>query len=116
MKNKDIIKLYEGLSEISQVKFKPKTTFILTKDWMQLEPLYKLVIDCQRQIWEQFGNKLDDGSITIPNERVNEANKAMEELMEVDNEIILDKVQIEDLGDEIISMELLQKLINIIKA
>lgn len=116
MKNKDIFKLYEGLSSLSQIKFKPKTTFILTKDWMQLKPLYKIIINCQRQIWKQYGNQLSDGSITIPNEKIDEANKAMDDLMNLDNEIILDKISIEDFGDEIISMDLLEKLMDIIKA
>lgn len=116
MKNKDIFKLYEGLCKLEQMKFKPKTTFILTKDKLQLEPLYKIIIECQRQIWERYGDKSDDGSITIPNERIEEANKAMEDLMELDNEISLDKIGIEDFGEETISMELLEKLMNIIKA
>ena len=116
MKNKDIFKLYEGLCGLEQMKFKPKTTFILTKNKLQLEPLYKIIIECQRQIWEQFGEKRKDDTFFIPNEKINDATKAMEDLMNLQNEVTLDKIEINDFGDEIISIELLEKLMDIIKA
>lgn len=114
MKNKDILKMFEGLNQISQIKFKPKTSYILAKDKIILEPYYQTIIKCQQDIWESFGEKTNEG-FRIPNEKIEEANNAMKELMEVENNIVLDGVSIDDFGDEVIDMETLEKIIDIIK-
>lgn len=115
MKNKDIMKLYQGLCEISELKFKPRTSFILAKNKVALEPLYSIIVKCQRDIFEEYGEIKEDGSVLIPNDKIKEANKALEELMELDNTVQIIKISIEDFGNEVVSIDLLEKLMDIIE-
>ncbi len=115
MKNKEIIKLYEGLNQIKDIKFKPKTSFILAKNKIALEPLYMAAMKCQQDVIEQFGVIQDDGAIQVPRDKIKDVNKSLTELMEVENEIKLDKLKIEEFGEETLDMDILEKLINIIE-
>lgn len=115
MKNKDIVKLYEGLCELNDFKFKPKVSFTLAKDKINLEPLYTAVIKCQREILEQYGEQKEDGTVLVPNAKIREANIALEELMEIDNKVDLNTISIDDFGDETVSMDLLGKIMGIVR-
>ena len=118
MLNYDICTLFEGLCELEKdesLSFKAKTSFQLAKNKAALEPYYKLVKKCERDIWLQFGEQDEEGRITINNSKVGEANKALEDLMNVETEVNLAKIDISEFDGMNIPMNVFSKLINIIK-
>lgn len=117
MDNRTICKVYEGLYWLSQeknLKLKPKIAFILAKDKMLLEPYYKTIKDCEKQLWEQYGKYDDNGNLVANKDEVEIINSSYEELMSQDNDIKLGKVSIDDFGEEAINFSLLEKIVDII--
>ena len=70
MKNRDIKRLYEGLCEISELKFYPKTSFILAKDKLILQPYYLYINNSLKELLNKFGTFNEDSSTTILNENM----------------------------------------------
>lgn len=117
MKNKTICNIYEGLIQLSQdkdLKFSPKVAFYLAKNKAILEPLYKTIKQCEKDIWNQFGT-IQDGNIIVDNEKVSNLTNALEELKNIDTEVILDVILLDELGENNISFEIMDKIWEIVK-
>lgn len=118
MKNKDILKLYEGLCELEQLQglhLKARTSYQLAKDKLIIEPFYNLIKKCELDIWKQFGTILDDGNVSVEKDKVGELNKAYDDLMEIETDVNIDKIELNEFDGQGISMELFGKLIRVIK-
>lgn len=117
MDNKTICKVYEGLYLLSQekeLKLKPKIGFILAKDKMLLEPYYKAIKECEKKLWQQYGSYDDEGNLVANKDEIEIINSSYEELMSQENNIELEKVSINDFGEENINFSLLEKIVDII--
>lgn len=118
MDNRAICKVYEGLCLLSQekdLKLKPKTSFILAKNKMLLEDYYKIIKECEHNIFKRYGTTDEDNSIIINYDSLNDFQKAREELMEQQNAIEPEKISIDELGEEQVPFEIVEKLMEIIK-
>ena len=119
MKNKDIYRLYEGLCEIadnSSLRFNIKTSLILAKDKAILEPIYDAIYQSRQSIIKKYGKLINNGSDwNIPYEKVEEFSSELNELMEIDNNICLEGITLQDLGDNIIPIALIQKILPLIE-
>ena len=119
MTNKEIYSIYEGLCELSnnkELQFPIKISYILAKNKLKLESYYKAISDCEKKIWLQYGKQKEDGSIWMPNENIEKANQALQDLMEIDNNVNIETINIEDFGNINIQLDTLTKLMNMIKA
>ena len=118
MKNKDIYDLYEGLYEISQdkeLKFGIKVSYIFAKDKNMLQPYYDAIIETRQKILEKYGELQDNDNWHVNKEKMNIFMSEWNAFMGIENFINLEKVKIEDLEGEKISIELLEKLLPIIE-
>ena len=119
MKNQEIYRLYEGLCEIADdpsLRFNIKTSFILAKDKAVLEPIYAAIYQNRQSLIKKYGKLINNGSDwNIPFEKIEEFSSELNELMEIDNDICLSNITLQDLGDNIIPITLIQKILPIIK-
>ena len=63
----------------------------------------------------KYGTPDDNGGITIPAEKIGEANKEMIELFETENEVKLHKIKLEDFGDVPVDFSLIESIMSIIE-
>lgn len=118
MTNKEIMDMYEGLYEISQkpeLQFNIRISYIFAKTKNILEPFYKAIIENKDKILQQYGTSNENGSWHISNEVLKEFEQEWNHLMSIENEIELQQVKLEDFGDTRIGVELLGKILPLIK-
>ena len=63
----------------------------------------------------KYGAPDDNGGITIPAEKISEANQEMIELFETENEVKIHKIKLEDFGDVPIDFSLIESIMDIIE-
>lgn len=118
MTNEQIINLYEGLYELGQdpeIKLKATTCFSLAKNKNLLRPFYDSAIEARQKLIEKYGEPSDDGSWFVPNEKLSNFKTEFESLMKMDTYIVTDDITIQNLENEKIGLELMEKLLPIIK-
>lgn len=116
MKNKDIVTIYEGLSELyndKQFVFDIKTSFILAKNKNILEPLYDAIIQARNSILIKYGEQKGT-EYTIKKENIEAFKEQVEQLMEIDNFVSLQKIKLADLDGKI-GIKIMQGLLPIIE-
>lgn len=117
MTNEQIIDLYEGLSEISQNKdlnFKAVVSFIFAKNKNLLKPFYNAAIEARQQLIEKYG-QINEDNWFIPKDNVQYFKTEYDTLMSVNTYIDLEKIPIDILEEERININLMEKLLPIIK-
>lgn len=107
MRNEEIIRLYEGIEEICKDKntqFNIKVGFKFIKAKNILEPIYNAVIEARRNIFLKYGEN-QDGNLLIPEQNVAAASEELDELMNLENEVGLDKIKLNELGEQWTSLD-----------
>lgn len=118
MTNNEIIDLYEGLYEISQnpdFKLNAKTCFVLAKNKNLLQPFYDSVIEARQKLIEKYGERQEDGNWFISNEKLIEFKTEFKSLMNIQTFLTIENIALVDLENEKINLELMRKLLPIIK-
>ena len=113
MKNGDVINLYEALQRISEnkdLKFSVVTGYILAKNKEILRQEAIIIYDLRRKIIMEHG-ELEGKDITVPKEYVNEVNKKIDELMNIENNVKIDFLSIEAFENCEMNMEDIEGLI-----
>ena len=116
MTNKEIFNVYEALTSISNnsdLKFSIKTSFILAKNKVTLEPLYNAIIETRQNALNTYGVHEDD-SWTIPKEKVDDFMKLWNDFMDMDNDITLQHINIDQFEGGEIEVGIMEKLLPII--
>lgn len=115
--NEQIVDLYEGLSEISEdkeLKFKATVSFSLAKNKNILKPFYDSITEARQKLIEKYGEQNEKGWL-IPNEKLIQFKAEFEALMFTNTYITTEEILITDLEEERIGIELMEKLLPIIK-
>lgn len=117
MTNKEILNTYEALSKLnkSDIKFNIKVSYKLAKNKKILQPFYEAIISARYKKLIEIGEQNKDGTITIPNEKIDEADKIIKDLFEIDNKIELEKISLEELEEYDLEFDIIDGLYNIIK-
>lgn len=118
MTNKEIFNLYEGLYELSQdkdLKFGVKISYIFAKNKNILEPFYNAVIDTRQKLLNKYGEAQENGDWRVNKEKMDIFMSEWDSFMKIDNFIAIDKINIEELSEEKIGIDLMGKLLPIIK-
>ena len=116
MTNKEIFNVYEALTSISNnsdLKFSIKTSFLLAKNKVTLEPLYNAIIETRQNALNTYGIPEGD-SWTIPKEKVDDFMKLWNDFMNMDNDITLQHININQFEGGDIEMGVMEKLLPII--
>lgn len=119
MTNEQILNLYEGLYEISQddnIHFDALTSFILAKNKNMIEPVYSALIETRNTLIQSYGNVSDDqGSITIPPDKISAFKIEYDTLMRKETYVNLEKINIKSLINYNIKISIMEKLLPIIE-
>ena len=116
MKNGEVIELYEALKRISEnkdLKFNVKLAYIMAKNKEKLRQEAVLIYDMRRKIVMEHG-QVDGQDIIIPKEYVDEVNKKINELMDVENDVEIIQVPTSAFGDQELNLEDMEGLMNMI--
>ena len=118
MTNKQVIDLYNGLCKLEEKKVQLPIIvgYGLAKDKTLLEEEVKLIYNFQHKILLKYGNYNNEKDIIVPKEKVDEANKELEELLNMENGIELVQIPItafKDLQFTLEEMKALQYIINL---
>lgn len=107
MKNGDILTAYETLQRISanpDLKFNVAVGYILAKNKEKLRQEAMIIYDMRRKIILEYG-KIDGKEIIVSKEHVDDVNKKIEELMEIENNIELWQIPIDLIEKYELNME-----------
>lgn len=118
MKNSEIYDLYEGLVLLGRdkdLKFNAKISFYLAKNKNILEPLYNAIVDTRFQVLEKYGERQENGDYKVSVENMEEFTKEWDSFMNIDNIVTLNNINIDDFKDEKINIDLVEKLMPILK-
>ena len=102
VKNGEVLELYETLQRISQnkeLKFSVALGYTMAKNKEKLRQEATIIYGLRRDIIMEHG-RIDGKDIVVPNEYVDEANKKINDLMDIENDVEVTKVPI-DLFDNI---------------
>lgn len=99
MKNRDILKLYETLNRLmmdSDKKFSVRLGFMLMKNRALIESDAKLIMEMRNKLLRQYGELQENGDIVIAKDKVDEIQKKLDDLMDIDVDMVLAQVPIEE--------------------
>ena len=116
MKNGEVIELYEALKRISEnkdLKFNVKLAYIMAKNKEKLRQEAVLIYDMRRQIIMEHG-RIEDKDIIVPSEYVDEVNRKINELMDVENDVEIIQVPTSAFGDQELNLEDMEGLMKMV--
>ena len=117
MTNEEIINLYEGLVEIGQnkeFKFKAALSFQLAKNKHLLKPIYESFMETQQKLVEKYADKTDEGWL-IPNEKIPSFEAELKALMMTQTYVTVDAIPTDQFEDVKLDIDLMEKILPIIK-
>lgn len=117
MKNSEIFVLYDSLNELSQkndVKLPAKIGYICLKNKNLLEPYYKTISESRDKIVQEYIEKDEEGNMRVPEDKIEEANNKLQEILDIEEDIDLQKINIKDIEDESLPMDILNGLMPIL--
>lgn len=97
MKNGEVLTLYETLERISKnkdLKFNVKVGYIIAKNKEKLRQEAILIYNMHREIIMEHG-KINGKDIIVPKEFIDEVNQKINDLMDIENDVNVIKVQAE---------------------
>lgn len=97
MKNGEVLELYETLQRISQnkeLKFNIALGYTMAKNKEKLRQEVTIIYGLRRDIIMEYG-RIDGKDIIVPNEYVDEVNKKVNDLLEIENDVEITKVPID---------------------
>lgn len=117
MKNGEVLELYETLQRISQnkeLKFNVKLGYAMAKNKEKLRQEATIIYNLRRDIIMEHG-KVEGKDIVVPNEYVDEVNKKVNDLMEIENDVEIILVPIDAFEDLELNMEDIEGLMRMVQ-
>ena len=104
--------MYEALNALGEsgTKFRIKVSYTLVKNKKLLVPYIENIEECRRQLYIQFGEPQEDGTLQIPNNKLEAFAEEYNSLMNTENDIPFGKVRLEDFSDETIDIKIIEAL------
>ena len=113
--NKEIVNSIEALKNLSTKELDVKTSFKIAKNIKTIDEISNIFIEEKRKLVNKYGTKddkenlkLDDNGVAeIAKENLSEWNRSYEELLEIENNIEIEKIKLSDLDVRVSAQELL---------
>ena len=113
--NKEIVNSIEALKNLSTKELNVKTSFKIAKNIKTIDEISNIFIEEKRKLVNKYGTKddkenlkLDDNGVAeIAKENLSEWNRSYEELLEIENNIEIEKIKLSDLDIRVSAQELL---------
>ena len=116
MKNGEVLELYETLQRISQnkdLRFNVKLGYAMAKNKEKLRQEAAIIYNLRRDIIMEHG-RIDGKDIVVPNEYVDEVNKKVNDLMEIENDVEIILVPINAFDELELNMEDIEGLMRMV--
>lgn len=115
MTNREIIQIYEGIVEIYTLglQLDIETNYTLVRIKVLLEPYYKAIILTRQDLMKQYKNPNDE---TFTSVNMQNLAKEFDQLMDIKVDLDLPKIELIKLNDPKLRIDLLEKLLPIIKS
>lgn len=117
MKNGEVLELYETLQRISQnkeLKFSVALGYVMAKNKEKLRQEAVIIYNLRRDIIMEHG-KIDGKDIVVPNEYVDEVNKKVNDLMEIENDVGIIQVPVDAFENIELNMEDIEGLMKMVQ-
>ena len=117
MKNGEVLELYETLQRISQnkeLKFNVKLGYAMAKNKEKLRQEAAIIYNLRRDIIMEHG-KVEGKDIVVPNEYIDEVNKKVNDLMDIENDVEIILVPIDAFDDLELNMEDIEGLMRMVQ-
>lgn len=117
MKNGEVLELYETLQRISQnkdLKFNVKLGYAMAKNKEKLRQEAVIIYNLRRDIIMEHG-RIDDKDIIVPKEYVDEVNKKVNDLMDIENDVEIIQVPIDVFDNLELNMEDIEGLMRMVQ-
>lgn len=113
--NKEIVNSIEALKNLSTKELNVKTSFKIAKNIKTIDEISNIFIEEKRKLVSKYGTKdekgnlkLDDNGVAeINKENLSEWNRSYEELLQIENNIEIEKIKLSDLDVRVSAQELL---------
>lgn len=115
LKAKDIYVLYETLNKLKDKKLPVTTGFNIVRNIKALAPEYESIIEMRDSIVRSYGEDNGSGQVSIPQEKIAEANAELNKILEVDVEVSITPIKLSQLESLTLSIEDLENLYPIIE-
>ena len=114
--NDQVLTLLKGISELEELDLplNIKLSYNLAKNRQILNPYGAIIGHSQIKIYDKYGEKTGRSEYKIPEENIEIAQKELDELGKISNEIDLTKISISDFEDNKVPFYVLEKLLLII--
>lgn len=112
LKNGEIYSLWEKYSKVdfSTIYIPVGVNFYIQKNFLELENKYAMIQTLRQKIAEKFGDYQEDGTYRFSAENLKKANKELEDLEQIKEEINIINIPLSDIKDVEMSTEHLQAL------
>ena len=117
MKNGEVLELYETLQRISQnkdLRFNVKLGYAMAKNKEKLRQEAAIIYNLRRDIIMEHG-RIDGKDIVVPNEYVDEVNKKVNDLMDIENDVEIILVPIDAFEDLELNMKDIEGLMRMVQ-
>ena len=113
--NKEIVNSIEALKNLSTKELDVKTSFKIAKNIKTIDEISNIFIEEKRKLVSKYGIKdekgnlkLDDNGVAeIDKDNLEEWNRSYAELLEIENNIEIEKIKLSDLDVRVSAQELL---------
>ena len=117
MKNGEVLELYETLQRISQnkeLKFNVALGYAMAKNKEKLRQEATIIYGLRRDIIMEHG-RIDGKDIVVSNEYIDETNKKINDLMDIENDVKIILVPIDVFDDLELNMEDIEGLMKMVQ-
>lgn len=115
LSNLDLVSLYEGLQEVKTKTIPIEIGFLMVKNMKILEPIYQAIIESRTGLLTQVGEIQTDGSIKIPQDKIQETNFQLAQLSSIENTLDLSLIKLSALKEASWTLEEIMNIYPIIK-
>ncbi|MCR4943029.1 MAG: hypothetical protein K5986_00900 [Clostridium sp.] len=113
--NNIIINSIEALKNISAKELDVKTSFKIAKNIKTIDEISNIFVEEKRKLVSKYGTKDDKGNLKVDDHGVAEIdkdnlekwNKSYAELLEIENEVAIEKIKLSELDIKVSPQELL---------
>lgn len=115
--NQQILSINQSINDLreSKIILNIKTSYKLARIKKIIQSFTDTIQQEQMKLYQKYGESEEDGKIRIPPEKIKEFTEEFEELMKINNNIEIDPINIDELGDVDIDFNIMDGLMDILE-
>ncbi len=104
VKNLEIYNLYKSLSDLScanDIKLSAKIGYICIKNKKIIEPYFQTIDESRINIIQNYLKEDEEGNLRVPEDKIKEANEKLQEILDIEEDVNIQKVNINDIQESL---------------